>query len=94
MPYNDLVGISYYPFFGNMSDQVDTVFSWLTAQFDGYGKPYAVAETGEAAEKLTLNVDGKPWQIDGSSERAGCVLSKAVCACPEQAFRFHNLLPL
>jgi hypothetical protein len=69
MPYNDLVGISFYPFFGNMSDQLDRVFDWLTTQFDGYGKPYAVAETGEAAEKLKLTADGKPWQIDGSPER-------------------------
>lgn len=69
MPYNDLVGISFYPFFGNMSDRIDTAFDWLTARFDGYGKPYAVAETGEAAAKLTLNLDGKPWQVDGSPER-------------------------
>jgi hypothetical protein len=69
MPYNDLVGISFYPFFGNLSDQIDMVFSWLGTQFDGYGKPFCVAETGEAAEKLTLNLDGKPWQIDGSPQR-------------------------
>jgi hypothetical protein len=69
MPYNDLVGISFYPFFGNMSDRLDAVFSWLESQFDGYRKPYAVAETGEAAEKLALEVDGKPWQIEGTPER-------------------------
>lgn len=69
MPYNDLVGISFYPFFGNLSEQVDTAFGWLASEFDGYGKPYAVAETGEAAKKLTVSLDGKPWQIDGSPER-------------------------
>jgi hypothetical protein len=69
MPYNDLVGISFYPFFGNLSDQIDSAFTFLATNFDGYKKPYAVAETGEAAAQLTLNVDGKPWHIDGSPER-------------------------
>jgi hypothetical protein len=76
MPYNDLVGVSYYPFLGNLSDHLDTVFSWLAAQFDGYGKPFAVAETGEAAEKLTVSLDGKPWEIDGSPERQAVYYQK------------------
>jgi hypothetical protein len=66
MPYNDLVGISYYPFFGNLSDQVDASFSFLTTQFDEFKKPYAFAETGEAAEELTVQLDGKPWAIHGT----------------------------
>lgn len=69
MPYNDLIGISYYPFFGNLSNAVDSSFSFLTSQFDGYKKPYAFAETGEAADRLSLNDNGKVWQIDGSPER-------------------------
>jgi hypothetical protein len=68
MPYNDLVGISYYPFFGNLSGRLDEVFTWLSATFDSYGKPYAVAETGEAAKNLTVQMDGKPWNILGSPE--------------------------
>jgi len=66
MPYNDLIGISFYPFFGNLSDQVDAAFSFLTTQFDGFAKPYALTETGEAAEELTVELDGKPWVIRGS----------------------------
>src|ERR1700722_1801902 len=69
MPYNDLVGISFYPFFGNLSAQIDSAFTFLATNFDGYKKPYAVAETGEAAAPLTVQVDGKPWHIDGSPER-------------------------
>jgi hypothetical protein len=69
MPYNDLVGISFYPFFGNLSDQVDAAFSFLTRNFDGFGKPYVFAETGEAADKLTVQLDGKAWVIDGSPAR-------------------------
>jgi Glycosyl hydrolase family 53 len=68
MPYNDLVGISYYPFFGNLSGRLDEVFTWLGATFDSYSKPYAVAETGEAAKNLTVQMDGKPWNILGSPE--------------------------
>ena len=83
MPYNDLVGISFYPFFGNMSDQLDRVFGWLTSAFDGYGKPYAVAETGEAAEKLKLTSDGKPWQIDGSPQRQAAYYQEAALAFAE-----------
>ena len=66
MPFNDLVGISFYPFFGNLSDQVDASFNFLTEQFDEFKKPYAIAETGEAAEDLTLQMDGKPWHIHGT----------------------------
>jgi hypothetical protein len=69
MPYNDLVGISFYPFFGNLSDQVDTAFTFLTTQFDVFHKPYAFVETGEAADKLTVQLDGKPWVIDGTPAR-------------------------
>jgi hypothetical protein len=69
MPYNDLVGISFYPFFGNLSDQVDSAFNFLSKNFDEFGKPYAFAETGEAADKLTVQLDGKPWSIDGSPAR-------------------------
>jgi hypothetical protein len=69
MPYNDLIGISFYPFFGNVSDQVDRSFDWLDSQFKEFHKPYAFAETGEAADKLTVQLDGHPWVIDGSPAR-------------------------
>jgi hypothetical protein len=66
MPYNDVIAISFYPFFGNLSDQVDSSFTFLTSQFDEFKKPYAVAETGEAADEITVQLDGKPWAIHGS----------------------------
>ena len=69
MPYDDVIAISYYPFFGNLSDRVDESLNWLASKFDRYGKPYAVAETGESAESLTVTVDGKPWKISGSPAR-------------------------
>jgi hypothetical protein len=69
MPYNDLIGMSFYPFFGNLSNNVDESFLFLTSNFDSYKKPYAFAETGEAADRLALKDGGKVWQIEGSPQR-------------------------
>lgn len=53
MPYNDLVGASYYPFFLPDGERL-TALDWMTAQFDGFKKPYAMVETNDAAERLPL----------------------------------------
>ncbi|MGE5608568.1 MAG: hypothetical protein ACM359_04900 [Bacillota bacterium] len=64
MEHNDLVAISFYPFMGGLSGQVDKSLAWLAEQFGPYNKPYAVAEMGQLAEKLTL--PSLKWTIDGS----------------------------
>lgn len=53
MPYNDLVAISYYPFFVADKDRL-TALDWMTDQFDEFEKPYAMVETNDAAERLPL----------------------------------------
>ena len=53
MPYNDLVAVSYYPFFVADKDRL-TALDWMTEQFDGFKKPYAIVETNDAAERLPL----------------------------------------
>ena len=53
MPHNDLVGVSYYPFFVPDKDRL-AALDWMTAQFDRHKKPYAVVETNDAAERLPL----------------------------------------
>ncbi len=53
MPYNDMVAVSYYPFF--MGDEVRlTALDWMTREFDEFDKPYAIVETNDAAERLPL----------------------------------------
>src|SRR6185503_17444343 len=45
MPFNDLVAISFYPFF--IAETPDAAFQWLTDNFDSFGKPYAMVETND-----------------------------------------------
>lgn len=64
MPYNDLVGVSYYPFFVPEKDRLSTL-DWMTEQFDEFRKPYAMVETNDSAERLPLPqakvvLDGTP----------------------------------
>ncbi len=53
MPYNDQVAVSYYPFFMPDPDRL-AALDWMTSQFDEFKKPYAMVETGDAAERLPL----------------------------------------
>jgi hypothetical protein len=54
MPWNDLVPVSFYPFIGGLSGEVENSLKWMTAQFDGFGKPYAIVESGEPAESVAV----------------------------------------
>lgn len=64
MPQNDLVAVSFYPFIRGGTTDIEGCLRWLTENFDRYGKPYAVVETGETAQRLTLKsgqvIDGTP----------------------------------
>ena len=64
MPYNDLVAVSYYPFFVEDSKRL-AALDWMTEQFDSFKKPYAIVETNDAAERLPLptykvTIEGTP----------------------------------
>ena len=64
MDVNDLVAVSYYPFFVEDRRRL-TGFDWLFGQFDRFKKPYAVVETNDAAERLPLTsfkvvIEGTP----------------------------------
>lgn len=67
MPYCDLVGVSYYPFIQGGTTKTAEAFEWLTSNFGKYKKPYAVVETGEAAQQLTFPSSGQT--IHGSAEK-------------------------
>jgi hypothetical protein len=53
MSHNDLVAVSYYPFFMDDKDRL-AALDWMTAQFDEFKKPCAIVETNDAAEELTF----------------------------------------
>jgi hypothetical protein len=67
MPQNDLVAVSFYPFIRGGTTDYKGCQTWLAEHFDRYGKPYAIVETGEAAERLRFPTSGQI--IEGSPEK-------------------------
>jgi len=64
MPYCDLIGISYYPFFVEDDARLQAL-DWFVSKFDRYGKPYAMVETNAAAE--TTRFDS--YTVSGTPQR-------------------------
>jgi hypothetical protein len=67
MPASDLVAVSFYPFIRGGTTDIAGCFTWLTDNFDQYEKPYAIVETGEAAERFRLPQSGQI--IDGAPQK-------------------------
>jgi hypothetical protein len=67
MPYNDVVAISFYPFIRGGTTDYAGCLAWVTEHFGKYKKPYAVVETGEAAERLRLPTSGQI--IEGTPQK-------------------------
>jgi hypothetical protein len=86
MPYNDLVAVSFYPFIRGGTTDIDGCFRWLTDSFDGYKKPYAFAETGEAAGRLTLPKSGQV--IDGTPQKQEAYYKALLAFAQEHECRF------
>jgi hypothetical protein len=55
----DLVAVSFYPFIAGGTTEIEGDFQWLFDHYDKYDKPYAVVETGEAADKLEFPATGQ-----------------------------------
>lgn len=85
MPYNDLVAVSYYPFFVADQDRL-AALDWMTAQFDSFKKPYAMVETNDAAERLPLPKAGVV--IAGSPEKQAAYYRKLLTLAQERNFAF------
>lgn len=64
IPYCDLIGISYYPFFVEDRARLRAL-DWFVDTFDRYGKPYAMVETNAAAE--TTKFDS--YTVPGTPQR-------------------------
>ena len=86
MPYNDMVGMSFYPFIGGLSPRIDESFAWMTGHFDAFAKPYVVTETGEAAEELVFPSTGQV--IANTPEMQRAYYARVLALAQERAFPF------
>jgi len=59
IPQCDFVAVSFYPFIRGGTTDYAGCFAWLAEHFDKVGKPYAIVETGEAADRLQLPTSGQ-----------------------------------
>ena len=85
MPYNDVVAVSYYPFFMEDADRL-TALDWMTTQFDAFSKPYAIVETNDAAERLPL--PQAKVVIEGTSEKQVAYYRKLLGLAQQRDFAF------
>ena len=85
MPHNDLVAVSYYPFFVADKDRL-AALDWMTAQFDEFKKPYAMVETNDAAERLPLPT--AKVVIEGTPEKQEAYYRRLLALAQERDFAF------
>jgi len=85
MPHNDLVAVSYYPFFVPERDRL-AALDWMTGQFDSFKKPYAMVETNDAAERLPL--PEAKVVIAGTPEKQAAYYRKLLALAQERDFVF------
>ena len=85
MPHNDLVAVSYYPFFVPERDRL-AALDWMTGQFDSFKKPYAMVETNDAAERLPL--PKAKVVIAGTPEKQAAYYRRLLALAQEREFAF------
>jgi hypothetical protein len=85
MPFNDLVGVSYYPFFVPEKDRLSAL-DWMAEQFDEFHKPYAVVETNDTAERLPL--PQLKVTLDGTPEKQAAYYRKLLGMAQKREFVF------
>jgi hypothetical protein len=85
MPYNDLVAVSYYPFFVKDANRL-AALDWLLANFDSFKKPYAIVETNDAAERLPL--PQAKVIIEGTPEKQLTYYEKLLALAQQRRFAF------
>lgn len=83
VPYCDLIGISYYPFFVDDKSRLKA-FDWFFKEFDRYGKRYAMVETNAAAE--TTKFDS--YTVAGTPQRQLEYYQYLFSAAQEHEFLF------
>jgi len=85
MEWNDVVGVSYYPFFIEDSKRLSAL-DWMCERFEKFGKPFAMVETNDAAERLVFPKAGHV--IDGSPEKQLRYHEKIFALAQEKRFLF------
>jgi uncharacterized protein (TIGR03067 family) len=85
MPHNDLVAVSYYPFFVPDKDRL-AALDWMIEQFDAFGKPFAMVETNDAAERLPLPM--AKVVIEGTPEKQEAYYRKLLGLAQQRGFVF------
>lgn len=86
MPCNDVVAMSFYPFIAGGTTNISAALNWMTATFDRFHKPYAVAETGEAAERLVFPKSGQV--IDGTPSKQAAYYEQLLALAQTRHFKF------
>jgi hypothetical protein len=84
MPFNDFVAISFYPFF--IPETPDAAFKWLMESFDSFGKPYAVVETNDTAERVQF--PQSKLVLNGTPERQAAYVRTLLALAEQRRFRF------
>lgn len=85
MSHNDLVAVSYYPFFVPEKDRLSSL-DWLLEQFDEFHKPYAMVETNDSAERLPL--PQLKVVLEGTPEKQAAYYRKLLSLAQRRDFVF------
>lgn len=85
MPFNDLVAVSYYPFFIGGPERL-TSLDWMIEQFRESGKPFAMVETNDAAERLQFPKAGHV--IAGTPEKQRAYYQRLFELADQKQFSF------
>lgn len=88
MDSNDMVALSFYPFFKQLSGDVDEAFAWVAREFDGFHKQWAVAETGESAARIAFQNKAKEVVLNGSPEAQLVYYRKLLAFAEAKRFQF------
>lgn len=86
MPHNDIVAVSFYPFIAGGTTKIASALGWMTGNFDKFRKPYAVVETGEAAEKLVFPTSGQV--IQGTPAKQAAYYEQLLSVAQARRFEF------
>jgi hypothetical protein len=84
MPFNDCVAISFYPFF--IGETPGAAFQWLLESFDSFGKPYAIVETNDTAERTEF--PKSKMVLNGSPEKQTAYVRALLELAERRRFRF------
>jgi hypothetical protein len=84
MPFNDFVGVSFYPFF--VSESPDEALNWLTASFDRFDKPYAMVETNDTGDRTEF--PRSKLVLHGTPEKQAAYVRTLLALADRRRFRF------